>query len=255
MSAHPRRALVGIAVSAMVVLGGCAAEVNFITYQVDDASPAEGLSPQEVEPVDVLVPVRTPADDPEPIAGGGEDEEESPTDLLDDLPIVEIAPNLPEYERNAWQHWTDDDSDCQNTRAEVLIGESGAAVTFRSSDDCTVDTGEWFDPYTNQTFTEAGDLDVDHMVPLKNAHISGAHAWDDVTRRAYANELANADQLIAVSASANRSKGARGPDAWRPTASEYWCEYATHWVSIKLRWELSVTAAEFEALEEMLETC
>ncbi len=35
---------------------------------------------------------------------------------------------------------------------------------------CTVQAGTWIDPYTGRTFTAAGDLNVDHIVPLKHAH-------------------------------------------------------------------------------------
>mgnify|MGYP001248031858 CR=1 FL=1 len=50
-------------------------------------------------------------------------------------------------------------------------------------------------------------------------------------------------------------QSANGPELWRPARSEYWCEYATNWIRIKNRWDLSVTSAEWSALLEMLETC
>ena len=74
-------------------------------------------------------------------------------------------------------------------------------------------------------------------------------------KRRYANVLTDATHLIAVTASANRSKGARGPDQWKPPNPAYWCTYATDWVGVKNTWELTVTAAEAAALTEMLSTC
>ncbi len=171
------------------------------------------------------------------------------------LEINEIAANLPEYDRADWKHWTDEDKDCQNTRHEVLIEESLKAVTFKNDKQCQVATGEWLAPFTGDTVTDGTKLDVDHMVPLKNAHDSGGWAWDKDKKAAYANGMGYADHLIAVTASANRQKGAKGPDEWKPADQDYWCDYAVDWVQIKVDWGLSATKAEWAALQEMITTC
>jgi len=137
----------------------------------------------------------------------------------------------------------------------VLIVESVEEVAFKTAKRCQVATGEWLDPYTGITVTDATTLDVDHMVPLKNAHDSGGWAWGKDRKAAYANEMVYADHLIAVTASANRQKGAKGPEGWKPANQDYWCGYAVDWVQIKVNWELSVTKAEWAALQEMLKTC
>ena len=67
--------------------------------------------------------------------------------------------------------------------------------------------------------------------------------------------MSNPGHLVAVTASANRSKGARGPEDWLPPDEAYWCQYSKDWVSVKVEWELTVTPAEFEALGGMLESC
>ncbi len=171
------------------------------------------------------------------------------------LRIAEVSPDLPSYDRDDWKHWVDEDRDCQNTRHEVLIDESLAKVAFKTDRKCQVAMGEWFDPYTGETVTDATRLDIDHMIPLKNAHNSGGWAWDKSRKAAFANEMSYADHLVAVTASANRKKGAKGPEAWKPTNKGYWCDYAVDWVRIKTDWDLSATKAEWGALEEMLETC
>ena len=171
------------------------------------------------------------------------------------LKLVKVPLDLPPYDRDDWKHWVDEDKDCQNTRHEVLIEESLASVTFKSERKCQVATGEWFDPYTGETITNATKLDMDHMVPLKNAHDSGGWAWDKDRKSAFANEMSQEHHLIAVTASANRSKGARGPEKWKPANRDYWCDYATDWVQIKVDWELSATKTEWAALQEMLQTC
>ena len=110
-------------------------------------------------------------------------------------------------------------------------------------------------PFTGTVVTDPSKLDIDHLVPLANAHWSGGHAWDADRKRGYANDLSNPGHLVAVTASANRSRGARGPEAWKPPDEGYWCKYAKDWVGVNVEWELTVTAAEFEALWEMLEMC
>ena len=58
-----------------------------------------------------------------------------------------------------------------------------------------------------------------------------------------------------MTARANRSKGAKSPDEWKPSDSSYWCQYAVDWITIKFSWELTATPQEFSALDKMLETC
>ena len=128
-------------------------------------------------------------------------------------------------------------------------------MTYRDDRQCRVEAGRWLDPYTGNAFTDPGDLDVDHLVPLANAHRSGGWAWSAERKRQFANRLGDAAHLIAVTASANRQKGAKGPEEWRPPDTSYWCEYATAWARVKRAWGLTATPAEAIALREMLRTC
>ena len=100
------------------------------------------------------------------------------------MAVAEIPTELPDYDRDDWNHWTDSDDDCQDARQEVLVAESRRAVSYRTYRGCRVAAGQWLAPYTNTVVIDPSKLDVDHMVPLGNAHDSGAWRWSTERRRA-----------------------------------------------------------------------
>jgi hypothetical protein len=128
-------------------------------------------------------------------------------------------------------------------------------VTFKDGKTCKVLAGEWLDPYTSKFFTNPSDLDIDHMVALRDAHESGGHAWDKAKKKAYANDLDDPQHLIAVAARANRSKGARGPDEWLPPNPAVRCQYLKDWSAVKTKWGLTMTAGESRMVTYMLRVC
>jgi len=151
---------------------------------------------------------------------------------------------IPDYDRDEWHHWIDADGDCQDTRQEVLIQESEIPVTFKTEKHCKVATGRWTCPYTGRVFTDPGQLDIDHMVPLQNAHVSGGWQWQAAKKEGYANDLDDAEHLIAVYRGAKRSKGSKGPEEWMPPNEADRCEYVANWQAIKIRWGLEMNEAE-----------
>ena len=96
------------------------------------------------------------------------------------------------------------------------MAESLITPTFQTDRQCRVEAGQWLAPYSAIIITDPGDLDIDHMLPLRNAHNSGAWACTPERKRLYANYLDDPQHLIAVTAKANRSKGVRGPEDWKP---------------------------------------
>jgi len=156
------------------------------------------------------------------------------------------------YDRDAWPHWQDEDGDCRDTRAEVLIRTSQIPVTYKRTDRCVVASGLWIAPYTGKTFRDASRLDIDHLVPLRHAHAHGAARWNRQQRGTFANDL---DNLVAVSAVANRSKGAEGPAEWLPDNRDYWCEYGQRWARIKREYELAITRSGRQVLEHLRQSC
>lgn len=132
------------------------------------------------------------------------------------------------YSRKVFQHWIDENKNCLNTRHELLKSQSTGPVTMDASG-CRVVRGRWNDPYTGQIFYDGYKVDVDHLVPLKWAWEHGADVWSHEKRRNFANDERN---LFIVSASANRSKGAKGPAEWLPTNEKFHCQYVTRYLRV-----------------------
>ena len=105
----------------------------------------------------------------------------------------------------------------------------------------------WYDGVVT---TNPSTFDIDHVVPLHEAWVSGARSWGDGKRERYANDLGWNLSLDAVTAHSNRSKGDRDPAGWLPT--DHLCRYAHHWVKIKYRWALTIDAAEKNELTSLL---
>lgn len=156
------------------------------------------------------------------------------------------------YSRKDWPHWVDFDHDCQDARAEALISASTTPVKFKRNKGCVVSHGNWLDPYTGKTFTEANKLDIDHIIPLKEAHISGGDVWSQEQRQSFANDPEN---LIVVSASENRKKGAKDPAQWLPDTVSYRCEYVKRWSHVKTKYGLVLDAQEENAIKAVLANC
>ena len=142
-----------------------------------------------------------------------------------------------EYNREDWGSWIDEDKDGLNTRHEVLAEESLIKPVISNN---KVIKGKWFDKYTGKYFTNPSDLDIDHLVPLKNAHISGASNWSKRKKNRYYNYLKYDNHLIAVSKNANRNKSDKSPVEWLPPNKEYQCEYVREWYKIKKDWGLTI---------------
>lgn len=159
-------------------------------------------------------------------------------------------PSIPPYHREAFGDWVDADHDCQNTRQEVLIAESLEPVVF-DEHHCKVKSGRWICPYTGHVFTDPKQLDIDHLVPLAEAHRTGAWAWDRAKKEHFANNLDDQDALVAVSAAANRAKGDNTPAQWMPTNVAFRCRYLTAWTRIKSTWSLRIEPAEQEAITSL----
>jgi len=145
-------------------------------------------------------------------------------------------------------------STCLNTRGLILRRESQTSVTYTDTKECTIATGQWYEPYTGSIKRNAGELQIDHVVPLKNAYVMGAWQWSGKQRCLYANFMTNNFHLLAVDSRENMRKGDRAPDRYMPPNGSFVCEYLEDWLKIKLIWNLKMTASEGNAIQSEMVT-
>jgi len=159
----------------------------------------------------------------------------------------EVESKDKQYDRSDWVHWIDADKDGVTTRQEVLIDENlikdSLKMVYTKGNKIKIIKGFWVCLYTGDTITNPRELDIDHLVPLKNAHESGASSWSRKKKREYANYLKDKNHLVAVKASANRQKGAKAPGEWLPDKNQTW--YVNAWFHIKNTWHLNVIVRDF----------
>ncbi len=161
---------------------------------------------------------------------------------------------VPPYRRDAFgEDWDYDPATGCNTRERVLIAESLVPPTV--DDRCHPSTGRWRSVYDGVTTTDPADLQIDHLVALADAWRSGAWRWTDDQRRTFANDTTHPEALVAVTGASNQSKSDSTPDEWLPPETTERCAYATAWVEVKARWQLTVAPAEKAALVTVLSGC
>jgi hypothetical protein len=178
-------------------------------------------------------------------------------DLLDAREVlagipVELEDRTGGYDRDLFAVWIDADGDGCDTRDEVLLAEDLAAADSAPAG-CIPIPGLWRSPYDGVDITDPSQLDVDHLVSLKEAWDSGAWAWTPERRIAYANDLTDGRTLVAVSATSNRSKGDRDPSNWIPEDDQAVCQFVGDWIAVKARWSMSMDQSEHGRLGNLID--
>jgi hypothetical protein len=146
------------------------------------------------------------------------------------------------------------DNSCFNTRAKVLERDSLTPVQTSPSNRCVISSGTWRDPYTGATITSARDVQIDHVVPLKQAYLSGAFAWSKQKRCLYGNFMKSTYHLLSVKGFENMRKGDKTPAHYLPPDRSYVCEYIRNWLKIKLAWKLVLSSEEGYAINQILKS-
>lgn len=197
---------------------------------------------------------------------------------LNNLVVVDDDSKDVGYSRKEWKHWTPTEGkSCWNTREEVLRRDAipgslklidnyknpvesqkdacAIGIPKEKNGKTVIETnlaGKWIDPYSGEKIKDSSKIDIDHIIPLSKAAKSGGQVWTKEEKEIFANDL---DNLLAVSAKENRSKGDKGPGEYMPKNKSYQCQYAKSYVSIADKYELTINKKDFEVLEKALGSC
>lgn len=210
--------------------------------------------------IDIATPTATPtptAGTPAPTADPNPAADDSAAAaLLAEIPTTTAEPESP-YDRDLFgQRWADVDRNGCDTRNDMLARDLVDPTFKPGTHDCVVLTGILHDPYTGETvtFTRTSEVyqpvQVDHIVSLDAAWGTGADKWTDDKRLQFAN-----DPLNLLITTANQSKGERTPGSWTPAAPQAACDYATRYITVAHTYELTLAAADADALRTALTGC
>ncbi|HVW41002.1 MAG TPA: HNH endonuclease family protein [Amycolatopsis sp.] len=175
--------------------------------------------------------------------------------VLDQLAALQLAPEDTgnHYDRDQdWPHW--DRATAAGRGCDIrdqVLQQQGHDVTTSTDGKCHV-SGTWTSPYDNTTVTKTSGLQIDHVVPLKEANRSGVRGWSTTDRERFANDTRF---LLAVSIRTNEQKGDQDPARWMPPNTGYRCTYVALWVQAKTAYRLTVDQAEHDALAAILGKC
>lgn len=183
------------------------------------------------------------------------------------IPIKGKAPMTGYSRAQFGTAWTDDNSDQWghnglDSRNDVLSRDltdiTCKTKPAKAAPHCVVASGVFHDPYTGTTidFTRgvktSAEIQIDHVVPLANAWVTGAQSWSKAKRQDYAN-----DPLVLLSSqgAANEQKSDSDAASWLPSNKAFRCSYVARQVLVKKTYGLWVTQAEHDTIASILKGC
>ena len=175
---------------------------------------------------------------------------------LKTVPVKGRAPNTG-YSRDQFgTAWTDTDHNGCDQRNDVLHRDLTNETFKPKTHDCIVLTGTLADPYTGKTIAfrkqTATAVQIDHVVALQNAWVTGASKWTKEKRTALATDPLN---LLAVDGPTNESKGSGDAATWLPPVKTFRCTYVARQVAVKVKYGAWMTSGEKKAIENVLSGC
>ncbi|MET7767102.1 HNH endonuclease family protein [Nocardia sp. NPDC005366] len=229
----------------------------------------------------VVASACTAVDESTPIDGGAPGPVPTATRSGKDIgDMVEKLVEAPEasmsgYSREKFPHWDTNkpehgfgDQFAQYSRCTsrdvMMLRDAVGSVTL-DPNTCDLKVGKdggwrdeygFMDPKTGKLkpykwITNPAGVDAEHIVALAEAWRSGASKLDEDTRRRIANDAVN---LEASDPSANRSKGDQDAANYLPPGI-FRCVYLERYITIKVKYGLTVDPAEHGALRTAVADC
>jgi hypothetical protein len=252
----------------------------------------EASMPTPSASVSVTIPTTNPSPSPGPAPDvkqkGGDNIPlyKKAFDELASIPVQDAQTSV-KYDRkdDFGDGWLDPDKNGCDTRNDILKRDitafDKASITYKDTKHCKVNSGNLYDPYTNTVKhfqygkDTSADVQVDHIVALKDAWLTGAQGWDKDKRIQYAN---SPDVLLSVDGKTNVAKGdgvcwnvtlnldvgtctiTKTPIdktllVWMPPNKTYWCDYTAKLVEIRKKWGLFMTPQQDKTYKQVLGVC
>lgn len=196
-----------------------------------------------------------------PAASGPETDSKATAEdgtVLAQLATIKIKGRAPKtgYERALFgRGWKDPDRNGCDARNDMLRRDLKDLTTKPGTQGCVILTGVLDDPFTGKTInfvrgqTTSTAVQIDHLVALSDAWQKGAQQMSEEDRLFFANDPLN---LLAVDGPSNGSKGDSDAATWLPPNKSYRCTYVARQTAVKAKYGLWMTAAEHEAIENLL---
>ena len=178
--------------------------------------------------------------------------------LVEDIEIVDELPNynnmIASGEWEAYNRTTFENPVCNYILGGIRLNRNN--YSWYTSPWFNQDDFTYTCPYTGTVIhdldddredSDFGNLDYDHIVPLKSAYIRGAWAWTNDQRNEYAY-----DQWVGIDVlnSANRSKSDKGPLDYLPEINIE--DYCYSWLMICSKYDLVMTQEEVDLCQSYI---
>ena len=179
-------------------------------------------------------------------------------ETLDKLAVKGRAPKTGYARAQFGSPWTDVNRNGCDTRNDILKRDLTNIVFKAGTRDCVVVTGDLVDPYSGTliNFVKGNGtstlVQIDHLVALGNAWVTGAFKLDIKARTELANDPLN---LLAVQGRLNSQKQDGDAATWLPPLKSYRCKYVARQIAVKAKYNLWVTAPEKSAMKNILAKC